>query len=62
MAKKSKIIKIKLASTASAHFYTTTRNAKMLGGPKKDGKLSGLRKYDPIVRKHVEYIEKKIDK
>lgn len=62
MAKKTKTIKIKLASTASNHFYTKTRNIKMPGGPKKDGKLSGLRKYDPKVRKHVEYIEKKIDK
>lgn len=62
MAKKTKNIKVKLTSTASHHFYTKTRNIKMPGGPKKDGKLSGLFKYDPVVRKHVEYIEKKLDK
>ncbi len=62
MVKKTKNIKVKLVSSLSKHFYTTTRNSKMLGGPGKDGKLSGLRKYDPIVRKHVVYIEKKIGK
>ncbi len=62
MAKKIKTIKIKLVSTASKHFYTKTRNSKMPGGPKKDGKLNGLFKYDPIIRKHVEYIEKKLEK
>ncbi len=60
MAKKTKTIKVKLVSTKTKHFYTTFKNAKMLGGPKKNGKLSGLRKYDPIIRKHVEYVEKKI--
>jgi len=62
MAKKSKCIKVKLVSTMSKHFYTTVRNVKMQGGPKKNGKLTGLKKYDPVVRKHVEYIEKKISK
>lgn len=62
MAKKNKAIKVKLVSTKSTHFYTTTKSSKMLGGPKKDGKLSGLKKYDPFIRKHVEYIEKKIGK
>ena len=59
MAKKKRI-NVKLISSKSHHFYTTTKNAKMLGGPKKDGKLSGLKKYDPIIRKHVVYMEKKI--
>ncbi len=58
MAKK-KNIKVKLVSSVSKHFYTTTKNVKMLGGPKKNGKLTGLKKYDPVVRKHVKYIEKK---
>lgn len=62
MAKKNKCIKVKLVSTVSNHFYTTTKNVKMLGGPNKNGKLNGLKKYDPVVRKHVEYIEKKINK
>lgn len=62
MAKKNKSIKVKLVSTKSKHFYTTVKNVKMLGGPKKNGKLTGLKKYDPIIRKHVEYIETKISK
>lgn len=60
--KKTKSIKVKLVSSASKHFYTKSRNAKMLGGPNKNGKLTGLFKYDPVVRKHVEYLEKKLEK
>jgi large subunit ribosomal protein L33 len=45
---------IKLVSTAgTGHFYTTTKNAKL-----QSGKLE-LRKYDPVVRKHVTYREAK---
>lgn len=45
---------IKLQSTAdTGHFYTTTKNPKL-----KSEKLQ-LRKYDPIVRKHVLYREAK---
>jgi large subunit ribosomal protein L33 len=45
---------IKLVSTAgTGHFYTTTKNPKL-----QSGKL-GLRKYDPVVRKHVLYREAK---
>ncbi|HIH2763853.1 MAG TPA: 50S ribosomal protein L33 [Candidatus Azoamicus sp.] len=62
MAKKNKVVKVRLVSTKSSHFYTTTKSTKMIGGPNKDGKLSGLKKYDPFVRKHVEYVEKKISK
>ena len=62
MAKKNKNIKVKLVSTGSKHCYTKTRNVKMPGGPNKNGKLSGLKKYDPVIRKHVEYLEKKIGK
>lgn len=62
MAKKTKSVKVKLVSTKSKHFYTTTKNVKMLGGPNKDGKLTGLKKYDPVIRKHVEYVEAKIGK
>lgn len=47
--------KIKLLSTAgTGHFYTTTKNKKTA-----QGKLE-LKKYDPVVRRHVVYRETKI--
>lgn len=47
--------KIKLVSTANTgHFYTTTKNKKTT-----TEKLE-MRKYDPVVRKHVIYKEAKI--
>ena len=47
--------KIKLVSSAgTGHYYTTTKNKKTM-----EGKLE-LRKYDPVVRKHVIYKEAKI--
>ena len=47
--------KIKLVSTAgTGHYYTTTKNKRTM-----EGKLE-LRKYDPVVRKHVVYREDKI--
>ncbi len=47
--------KIKLVSTAgTGHFYTTTKNKKTT-----PDKLL-FKKYDPVVRKHVEYKEAKI--
>jgi large subunit ribosomal protein L33 len=47
--------KIRLVSTAgTGHFYTTTKNKR-----KTTGKLA-FKKYDPVVRKHVEYKEAKI--
>jgi large subunit ribosomal protein L33 len=47
--------KIKLVSTAgTGHFYTTTKNKKTT-----PNKLE-MRKYDPVVRKHVPYKEAKI--
>ena len=46
---------IKLVSSAgSGHFYTTTKNRRT-----KPDKLE-LKKYDPVVRKHVVYKESKI--
>jgi len=46
---------IKLLSTAgTGHYYTTTKNKKT-----SIEKLV-LKKYDPIIRKHVEYKEAKI--
>lgn len=47
--------KIKLVSSAgTGHFYTTTKNKRTM-----PDKLT-LKKYDPVVRKHVEYKEAKI--
>ena len=47
--------KIKLVSSArSGHFYTTTKNKKAMSNKIK------IKKFDPIVRKHVIYIEAKI--
>lgn len=46
---------IKLVSTAkTGHFYTTTKNRR-----KQPEKLE-VKKYDPILRKHVVYKESKI--
>jgi large subunit ribosomal protein L33 len=47
--------KIKLVSTAGTGFYyTTTKNKKL-----STEKLK-LKKYDPKVRKHVEFVEEKL--
>ncbi len=47
--------KIKLVSSAgTGHYYTTTKNKRTM-----EGKLE-LKKYDPVVRKHVLYKEAKI--
>ncbi len=47
--------KIKLVSSAgTGHYYTTTKNKRTL-----QGKLE-LKKYDPVVRRHVVYREDKI--
>ncbi|MEX3548244.1 MAG: 50S ribosomal protein L33 [Burkholderia sp.] len=47
--------KIKLESTAgTGHFYTTTKNKRSM--PEK----MLIKKFDPVVRKHVNYKETKI--
>lgn len=47
--------KIRLNSSAdTGHFYTTTKNKK-----NQSGKME-IKKYDPVVRKHVMYKEGKI--
>ena len=47
--------KIKLVSSAdTGHFYTTTKNKKNM--PDK----MEIKKFDPVVRKHVVYKESKI--
>ena len=50
----SKRDKIKLQSTESSHFYTTTKNKR-----NKAEKIE-IKKYDPIVRKHVLYKEERL--
>lgn len=50
----SKRDKIKLQSTESTHFYTTTKNKR-----KTVEKLQ-LMKYDPIVKRHVLYKEDRL--
>ena len=51
----SKRDKIRLISTAgTGHFYTTDKNKKNT-----PGKME-MNKYDPVVRKHVEFVEGKI--
>jgi len=47
--------KIRLVSSAgTGHFYTTDKNKKNM-----PGKME-IKKYDPVVRKHVSYKEAKI--
>jgi large subunit ribosomal protein L33 len=51
----SKRDKVRMISTAgTGHFYTTDKNKKTI-----PNKMTFL-KYDPVVRKHVEYKEGKI--
>ncbi len=55
MAKKGKREKIKLESTAgTGYFYTTVKNRMTM--PRK----LELKKYDPVVRKHVVFKETKL--
>lgn len=52
---KSATVKIKLVSTADTGFYyVTKKNARTMT------EKMVLRKYDPVVRKHVEFKEAKI--
>ena len=48
-------IKIKLVSTAGTGYYYVTKK-----NPRKMTEKLTLRKYDPVVRKHVEFKEGKI--
>ncbi len=46
---------IKLVSSAkTGHFYTTTKNKKL------QTEKMEIKKYDPVIRKHVPYKEAKI--
>ena len=54
MAKKN-IVLVKLQSTAdTGYFYTAQKN------PRKHTEKLKFRKYDPVVRKHVEFVETKL--
>jgi large subunit ribosomal protein L33 len=53
MAKPGARVTIKLRSTASQHFYSTTKNKRNTTDRLR------IKKYDPVVRKHVEYKEEK---
>lgn len=54
MAKKNTIL-VKLQSTAdTGFFYVKKRN------PRKQTEKLKFRKYDPVVRKHVEFVETKL--
>lgn len=54
MAKSSRE-KIKLiSSSGSKHYYTTTKNKKT------SSKKLELKKYDPVIKKHILYTESKI--
>ena len=46
-------IKVILRSTESRYFYTTTKN-------KRNKEKLKLKKYDPIVKSHVEFVEEKM--
>lgn len=53
MAKKENRIVVKLRSTESGHMYITSKNRR------NTQQRLELRKYDPILRKHVLYRETK---
>lgn len=55
MAKKMATIAIKLLSTADTGFFYVTRK-----NPRKKPEKMELKKYDPVVRKHVPFREAKI--
>ena len=54
MAKPNNVV-VKLVSTAGTGFYYTTKKA-----TRADAEKLSLKKYDPVVRKHVVFKEGKI--
>jgi large subunit ribosomal protein L33 len=54
MAKKGPRATTRLKSTKSAHVYYTTKNSRNTTEKLK------LKKFDPIVKKHVEFVEEKM--
>ena len=55
MAKKGKNMLVKLVSTAGTGYYLVKKR-----NPKTVTEKLSFRKYDPMVRKHVEFKEQKI--
>jgi large subunit ribosomal protein L33 len=53
VAKKGNRMVVKLRSTESGHMYVTTKNRR------NDPQRLEIRKYDPLLRKHVVYRETK---
>ena len=53
MAKKGPRVMVKMRSTESAHMYVTDMNRR------NDPNRMELRKFDPVVRRHVVYRETK---
>ncbi len=53
MAKKGPRVWVKMRSTESSHMYLTQKNRR------NDASRLELRKYDPLMRKHVVYREAK---
>jgi large subunit ribosomal protein L33 len=53
MAKKGPRVMVKMRSTESAHMYVTDKNRR------NDPNRMELRKFDPVVRRHVVYRETK---
>jgi large subunit ribosomal protein L33 len=54
MAKSANVLIKLLSSAGTGYFYVTKKNAKA-----KPAKMA-LKKYDPVLRKHVEFKEAKI--
>ncbi|PPR76450.1 MAG: 50S ribosomal protein L33 [Alphaproteobacteria bacterium MarineAlpha2_Bin1] len=52
---KTSFVKIKLVSTADTGYYYVTKK-----NPKTQTEKLNIRKYDPVVRKHVNFKEAKI--
>jgi large subunit ribosomal protein L33 len=52
---KPTVVKIKLVSTADTGYYYVTKK-----NPRTQTEKLAFRKYDPVVRKHVEFKEAKI--
>jgi large subunit ribosomal protein L33 len=52
---KSTTLKVKLVSTADTGFYYVTKK-----NPRTKTEKLSMKKYDPVVRKHVEFKESKI--
>ncbi len=52
---KPAVVKIKLVSTADTGYYYVTKK-----NPRNQTEKMSMKKYDPVVRKHVEFKEARI--